>query len=125
MLEKRVWMGILYHVYGPLLTERQQDLIELYYMQDLSLGEIALEYGISRQAVHDNLRRAQESLEGYEARLNMEKRMGEMRSHLLQLQEALTPLLSPVESDRRETVQGLLTRLMHLLDGEDSMKGGV
>lgn len=116
MLERVVRMGILYHLYGPLLTERQQTLVDLYFFQDLSLGEIASQYKISRQAVHDNLRRAQETLEGCEAQLHMEKRIEEIQRHLLQLQEEIRPLLDPGEQDKKGQIDLLFTQLMDLLD---------
>ena len=52
-------MILLYDYYGDLLTDRQKECFELRYYQDLSLGEIGEELGISRQGVHDNLSRAE------------------------------------------------------------------
>lgn len=69
MLEKLVRVGTLSAFYGPLLTEKQRRIVELYYDNDLSLGEIAAEYDISRQAVYDILQRAVRLLEKYEKRL--------------------------------------------------------
>ncbi len=69
MLQKVVRIAKLYDYYGPLLSRRQREFIELYYHYDLSLGEIAQQYGVSRQAVHDILRRAEDALERFEARL--------------------------------------------------------
>lgn len=57
--------------YGALLTSRQQELLRCYYRQDLSLGEIAAHARVSRQAVHDALRRAHASLERFEAALGL------------------------------------------------------
>ena len=50
---------LLYDYYGDLLTQRQKECFELRHYQDLSLGEIASELGISRQGVHDNLNRTE------------------------------------------------------------------
>ena len=61
---------LLYDYYGELLTDRQKECFELRYYQDLSLGEIGQELGISRQGVHDNLSRAEALL------LNMERKTG-------------------------------------------------
>ena len=52
-------MILLYDYYGALLTQRQRECFEIRYHQDLSLGEIAEELGISRQGVHDNLARTE------------------------------------------------------------------
>ncbi|MBE0467747.1 MAG: YlxM family DNA-binding protein [Candidatus Desulforudis sp.] len=70
-MDKFAWINLLYDFYGPLLTARQQRLLELYYEQDLSLGEIAGELRVSRQAVHDTVKRAEESLERLELKLGL------------------------------------------------------
>ena len=57
---------LLYDYYGDLLTDRQRECFELRYYQDLSLGEIGDELGISRQGVHDNLSRAEALLRNME-----------------------------------------------------------
>ena len=61
-------MILLYDYYGDLLTSRQRECFELRYYQDLSLGEIGEELGISRQGVHDNLSRAEALLRNMEAK---------------------------------------------------------
>ena len=64
-------MALLYDYYGELLTEKQQTCFDLYYNQDLSLSEIAEEQGISRQGVHDLIRRCDKILSGYEEKLKL------------------------------------------------------
>ena len=59
---------LLYDYYGALLTDRQRECFELRHYQDLSLGEIATELGISRQGVHDNLSRTEAMLRNMEAK---------------------------------------------------------
>lgn len=59
---------LLYDYYGDLLTDRQRECFEMRYYQDLSLGEIASELGISRQGVHDNLSRTEALLRNMEAK---------------------------------------------------------
>ena len=70
MLEKTVEISVLYDFYNQLLTEKQKNIVDLYYNQDLSLGEIADELGVSRQAVYDMLKRTERLLYQYEERLN-------------------------------------------------------
>ena len=65
---------LLYDYYGALLTERQQECFELRYNQDLSLGEIGQELGISRQGVFDNLSRAEALLKNMEAKTGCVRR---------------------------------------------------
>ena len=59
---------LLYDYYGDLLTQRQRECFEMRYNQDMSLGEIALELGISRQGVHDNPSRTEALLRNMEAK---------------------------------------------------------
>ena len=61
-------MTLLFDYYGELLTERQRMCFDLYHNQDLSLGEIGQELGISRQGVHDNLSRTEALLRNMEAK---------------------------------------------------------
>ncbi|HEY8552041.1 MAG TPA: YlxM family DNA-binding protein [Thermaerobacter sp.] len=70
-LERTVRLHRLYDLYRGLLTARQQDAFELYHWQDLSLGEVAEHLGISRQAVHDLLRRGEAVLEQAEDALGL------------------------------------------------------
>ena len=65
---------LLYDYYGDLLTDRQKECFELRYYQDLSLGEIASELGISRQGVHENLSRAEALLRNMETKTGCAKR---------------------------------------------------
>ena len=69
MLEKTTRINYLYDFYQSLLTEKQQSYMSLYYLDDYSLGEIAEEYEVSRQAVYDNIKRTEAMLEEYEAKL--------------------------------------------------------
>ncbi|MEB3364550.1 transcriptional regulator [Lactobacillus sp. R2/2] len=66
-------LGDLYAYYGRLLTRSQQNYFEDYYYNDLSLGEIAANHHVSRQAVYDNLRRCRKLLKNYEDNLHMKR----------------------------------------------------
>lgn len=63
--------SLLYDFYGGLLTKRQQQVMELYHEENLSLSEIADEFTISRQAVHDALKNAEKALDQYEDNLGL------------------------------------------------------
>lgn len=60
-IEKTNRMNALFEFYATLLTEKQMNYMELYYADDFSLGEIAEEYQVSRQAVYDNIKRTEKS----------------------------------------------------------------
>lgn len=70
-MEKIVWQGLLYDFYGELLTEHQRQIYEDVVLNDLSFTEIAQEQGISRQGVHDLIRRCDRILEKYEGKLGL------------------------------------------------------
>ena len=65
--------SLLYDFYGQLLSKRQQEVMALYHEENYSLSEIAEEFGISRQAVHDTLKKAEQALAEYEQKLGLVK----------------------------------------------------
>lgn len=69
MLDQLNRVNLLYDFYAPLLTARQREILHLYFSDNYSLAEIAEEYGVSRQAVHDLIRRAVFTLEASESKL--------------------------------------------------------
>ena len=95
MFEKNLQLAELIDVYAELLSERQQRLLDLYYNQDLSLGEIAEDVGISRQGVRDSLKKAERELYFYESKLHLVERESAVREAGAKLQAlaASTPEL--------------------------------
>lgn len=81
--------ALLFDFYGPLLTEKQGKIWDLYFQRDYSLSEIAEQEGISRQAVHDLLKRTEKILEEYEQKLGLIDRFLQEREKLLQIQSLL------------------------------------
>lgn len=71
MIEKIIRVNALYDFYQPLLTQKQQEYLDLHYLNDFSLGEIAERCHVSRQAVHDHLKRAERALEDFEEKLGL------------------------------------------------------
>ncbi|ELK45740.1 putative DNA-binding protein [Halobacillus sp. ACCC02827] len=69
MLEKTTRINYLFDFYQSLLTPKQRNYMELYYLEDYSLGEISETFDVSRQAVYDNIRRTETMLEEYEKKL--------------------------------------------------------
>jgi len=72
----------LWDAYSPLLTEKQREIMNLYFNFDLSLGEIAEQKGVSRQSVSDCLKKCRKQLEDYEAKLGFLKTIDELTSRL-------------------------------------------
>ena len=73
IMAKNLEYGILLDVYGCLLTDKQFEIMDLYYNDDLSLSEIGEQYGISRQGVHDSIKRSEAALDDFENKLNILK----------------------------------------------------
>ena len=86
-MEKTNRMNALFEFYSTLLTEKQMNYMELYYADDFSLGEIAEEYEVSRQAVYDNIKRTEKILEEYEKKLYLYSNYVVRKEYLEQLQQ--------------------------------------
>ncbi|MBS4207652.1 putative DNA-binding protein [Bacillus sp. FJAT-50079] len=85
MLEKTTRLNYLYDFYHALLTQKQQSYMSLYYLDDYSLGEIAEQYEVSRQAVYDNIKRTEAMLEEYEKKLLLFQKFQERKNITAQL----------------------------------------
>jgi len=110
VLDRTNRVNLLFDCYGPLLTEKQQSILSLYYQDNFSLGEIASDLEVSRQAVYDNVKRAEQALEDYEGKLK-----------LLAKREARSELVEKLEAQLRKRslgsdpeLQGLLEELLQL-----------
>jgi predicted DNA-binding protein YlxM (UPF0122 family) len=101
MLEKISHVVLLKDFYGPLLTEKQQNVLNLHYENDLCLSEIADDMNSSRQAVYDMVKKAESQLEQYEQKLGLVDRFQLMRKHL----EELSALLEGTEVNQRTLSQ--------------------
>lgn len=86
--------SLLYDFYGQLLSKRQQEVMALYHEENLSLSEIAEEFGISRQAVHDTLKKAEQSLGDYEAKLGLVKRLMKSKEAVADIDSRIDRMIS-------------------------------
>ncbi|MEE3450554.1 MAG: YlxM family DNA-binding protein [Acutalibacteraceae bacterium] len=77
-MEKNVRISYLFDFYGDILSEKQSRAVELYYNDDLSLGEIAEQFGISRQGVRDLLKRSETLLAQMEEKLGLASKFERM-----------------------------------------------
>ena len=84
-MEKIVEQGLLYDFYGELLTDHQRHVYEDVVFNDMSLSEIAEEQGISRQGVHDMIKRCNKTLEGYEEKLHLVEKFLSIRREVQQI----------------------------------------
>ncbi|UQS81603.1 putative DNA-binding protein [Bombilactobacillus folatiphilus] len=102
-------INILYSFYQPLLTQKQDQYMQLYYGDDLSLGEIAQNYQVSRQAVYDNLKRTVQLLRNYEQKLHLWRDFQQREQLLVDLQQRLIQ-----QDPQDQDLLSLVTRLQAL-----------
>ena len=114
-MEQFLYLSELFDLYGALLTERQQRCLELHLYEDFSLSEIGEELGISRQAVYDNIHRAEAAMKSYEAKLGLAARYEKERAVLSKLDQSIAELATEANSAE---VAGIRARLAPLLGRE-------
>ena len=81
--------ALLYDFYGELLTAHQKNIYEQFVLEDLSLSEIAEDAGISRQGVHDLIKRCNKTLDGYEPKLHLVERFLSIKEKVYRLNTLL------------------------------------
>lgn len=112
-------VNLLHDFYGQLLTDRQRSFIELYYGQNLSLGEIAEEFNVTRQAVHDTLKRAAQLLEEYEVKLGLVAKFLTQRNKLIEAGTLLDEYKMTGETGKVWRARELLNEILELTDAPD------
>jgi predicted DNA-binding protein YlxM (UPF0122 family) len=108
MIEKTLRMNYLFDFYQSLLTDKQRSYMDLYYLNDFSLGEIGEEYAVSRQAVYDNIKRTETMLEEYESKL-----------HLLEKFQSRAELIGQIKDHSNDSV-----KVMHLVESLELLDEG-
>ena len=93
-VEKILEQTLLYDFYGQLLSKRQQEVMALYHEENYSLSEIAEEFGISRQAVHDTLKKAEQALAEYEQKLGLVKTLQRSEAVIGRIDEKIDALIA-------------------------------
>ncbi|UQW98357.1 putative DNA-binding protein [Rummeliibacillus sp. G93] len=100
LLEKTTRMNFLFDFYQALLTDKQRSYMQLYYLDDHSLGEIAEAYEVSRQAVYDNIRRTEAMLEEYEEKLQLFEKFQNRQKIITKLSKSMTD----IQADSKEVL---------------------
>lgn len=111
MLEKTNQVNLLFDFYAPLLKGKQREYLELYYLDDLSLGEIAEMHEVSRQAVYDHIKRAEKQLFEYDQKLHLARKHEQRMAVLNRMQELLQTL---AEGETRDELNTLLHQLSEM-----------
>lgn len=114
MKGKPLEMSLLFDFYGETLTEKQRELFDLYYNEDLSLAEIAEHAGITRQGVRDSIKRAEHALGEMESKLGLVARYGDTERCALELRDEVSRLrnlnTNALHSPEAEAIADRMTR---------------
>jgi len=110
VLEKTTRFILLFDFYQDLLTEKQKQFAELYFQDDYSLGEISEEFGITRQAVYEHIKRAEILLDEYEAKLQLLSKHEQRLKLFEDLEHLLDNGVTDLVNEAREKIT-LLKRL--------------
>lgn len=100
-LSKTNRINLLFDFYEPLLTEKQRTFLKYYFLDDFTLGEIAAESGISRQAVYEHIKRAEQVLESYESKLGLLAKHELLMRHAEELTLTVKRLTLPQEREKQ------------------------
>ncbi|QAY65575.1 YlxM family DNA-binding protein [Paenibacillus protaetiae] len=111
-LAKTTRINALFDFYEPLLTEKQRTFLKYYFLDDYSLGEIASESGISRQAVYEHIKRAQNALEEYESKLKLLERHERVSRTAGELAEVIHTL--SLQDQDKQLLKSAIDRLMQM-----------
>ena len=104
--------AMLYDFYGELLTSHKQEIVRQFVLEDLSLSEIAEDAGISRQGVHDLIKRCNKTLEGYEAKLHLVEKFLSIKEKVHRMNELLE------KEDVRNSGEDQLIQEIRKISGE-------
>ena len=111
-MEEIVELSLLFDFYGEMLGDHKKQIFEDYVLNDLSLAEIADEEGISRQGVHDIVKRCTKQLKEYEATLHLVEKFQNMKKKLTDVSELLTIEVSNNSNKNLEKAKSILNEVM-------------
>lgn len=110
-MEKLLEQTLLYDFYGELLTEHQKQIYEDVVLNDYTLSEVAQEQGISRQGVHDLIKRSNHILKEYEEKLHLVERFLTIKSRIEQMEQSLRDTKAPDKEQMIRQLQDILENL--------------
>ncbi|MEW6082940.1 MAG: YlxM family DNA-binding protein [Bacillota bacterium] len=116
-MDRRWWISLLGDLYGELLTDKQRLFFRLHHDEDLSMGEIALQHGVSRPAVHRAVKRAEGLLLDYERKMGLGARLVRDRQILSDLEAALAELDGKVGRENQRGVKRARQLVAALMKG--------
>lgn len=114
-LEKIVELSLLYDFYGVLLKEQKREIFEDYILNDFSLGEIAQERGISRQGVHDSIKRCSKELFEYEKKLGLIEKFNRIKQKVGVIHQSASALRQVTQAPELENIVQLSDEILEEL----------
>lgn len=116
MIDKMFEIGLLYDFYSELLTPHQKNISQLYFEDNYTLGEIADQTGISRQAVHDAVSKSEKALRAYEGKLGLAQRFRAREHEIRKADEAIEEIILRHADDGQliselQSIRSILDRL--------------
>jgi uncharacterized protein len=106
-MEDRIVVSLLLDFYGVLLTDKQNEILNLYYNEDLSLTEISEITKTSRQAVYDIIKRCHKQLMEYEIKMQLMEKSNELQSNKANIIENINKLLGEVSEPQKEILMDI------------------
>ena len=100
MYDKIAKVSLMFDFYGQLLTKKQQEVMRLYHEENYSLSEIAEEFSISRQGVHDTLKKAEKSLNDYEEKLGLLNKLEATGKAIFEIEESIEKIIKQHTNDK-------------------------
>lgn len=107
--------SLLYDFYGELLTQHRKEIYEQFIVEDLSLSEIAQNAGISRQGVHDLIKRCNQTLEEYEGKLHLVEKFITIKEKVHQMDTLLEKAESTKENELIQRVREISSEIIEEL----------
>jgi hypothetical protein len=114
--------SLLFDFYGQLLSKRQREVMELYHEENLSLSEIASEFSISRQGVHDALKNAEKALAEYEDKLGLVAKFQASREAVTRIDTIMDDAINALGSSDKEKPADIVERLQEVKDIIDNLE---
>ena len=114
-MEKILEQTLLYDFYGELLTEHQRQVYEDVVLNDFSLSEVAAAGGISRQGVHDLVRRCNKTLEEYEEKLHLVQRFVQIRENVNEIRKLTDPSGDTPKEDVMQRIAAIASDILEEL----------
>lgn len=109
--EKDLEIALLLDFYGELLSDSRRHAAELYYNEDLSLGEVAEDMGITRQGVRDHIEKAKVQLATYEQKLGLAAKFREIKATMADIVPRLTALCDNAEGEVKSELGDIIEKV--------------